>query len=100
MEQYQFWLLLGTVAATILLTGLLNIFTTLTSKGQILMAISASEQALLDAFNTETTRLADLISGLDQDDPEFNTQLQSIVDRLRAIGANPNQPVPPVPQVE
>ncbi len=60
------------------------------------MAITASEQALLDAFNTETNRIADLIANLDQEDPEFNAQLQAVVDRLREVGASPTNPVPPV----
>lgn len=58
--------------------------------------ISAAEQALLDAFNTETNRIAALIEGLNQDDPEFNTKLQEIADRLKAIGKDPEVPVPPV----
>lgn len=65
------------------------------------MTISAAEAAIISRFDTETTRIAQLLIELRDnppaDDAEFNAALTAIADRLTAVGSNPNQPIPPVP---
>jgi uncharacterized protein YqgV (UPF0045/DUF77 family) len=74
------------------------------AKKEIIMALSTAEQALIATFNAETNRIAALIEQLSQnppeDDAEFNAALQTIADQLKAVGANPEEPVPPAPPVE
>ena len=63
------------------------------TKDTIIMAISAAEQRIVDRFNAETTRIANLIRDLlanpPADDTEFNTVLEGIAAQLEAVGAPP-----------
>ena len=70
------------------------------------MAKPASWDALLAAFDAETTRIANKIQTLlDQiaaggmselEEAEVQASLQAQVDRLKLVGADPVEPIPPV----
>lgn len=67
------------------------------------MALSAAEQAIVDRFNTATTKVSDRIDKLiadsaTMDDAAFNAELQKIADGLDKLG-QPSEPLPgPGPQ--
>jgi hypothetical protein len=70
------------------------------------MARPVSWDALLAAFDGETTRIANKIQRLlDQiiaggmtelEEAEVQASLQAQVDRLKLVGADPVEPIPPV----
>jgi len=70
------------------------------------MARPVSWDALLAAFDGETTRIANKIQRLlDQiiaggmtelEEDEVQASLQAQVDRLKLVGADPVEPIPPV----
>ena len=83
----------------------------LTRIGDVLVALKDELQALIAALNTATNSVADEIAKLKQqiaellanpdaitaeDKAAIEAGLQSQVDRLTALGADPANPVPPV----
>jgi uncharacterized membrane protein YccC len=65
---------------------------------EIKMALSATEQTLISAFDTETNRIAALVQQLidspPTDDAAFNEALAGIVARLQGVGADGTVPHP------
>lgn len=78
-------------------------------KQEILMANLQNFKDLLAAVDIETTRIADKIADLvsqlesgglsEAAEAEVLAGLQAQVDRLKTIGHNPADPIPPVPTV-
>lgn len=72
----------------------------LQKQGELKMALSAAEQALIERFNVATNAIAakiqQLIDNPPADDAEFNSVLQGIATGLEALGA-PGSPLPPPP---
>jgi hypothetical protein len=70
------------------------------------MARPVSWDALLAAFDGETTRIANKIQRLldqiiaggmtEPEEAEVQASLQAQVDRLKLVGADPVEPIPPV----
>jgi AmiR/NasT family two-component response regulator len=67
---------------------------------KIIMAMNQQTRDVIAAFDTETTKIADritaLIAQLDADttNAEVQAALAPQLDRLRALGANPETPIP------